>query len=135
VPELQRTFPAGIRILTVVPQSALCHYNRALPFDTPGSTDEAFQDYTRPIQFAPDLAAALRHRRIVSYQTVRYLSAISDRENVLRGRRDHETLGRVYCNLALAQLVQGDRARARSNADKAADLGCEEARVLCHELL
>ena len=74
------------------------------------------------------------NRGILSYQAQRYDEAITDFERALAATTDAAALGRIQYNLALANLAQGDQAKAITCADKALAHGYDEARVLREKL-
>ncbi|MBX6314133.1 MAG: tetratricopeptide repeat protein [Isosphaeraceae bacterium] len=119
--------------IALVPQAAICHYDRALAYEALGRTDEAYQDYTRAITLDPHLAAARLNRGILSAKSGHHREAIADFEQALQAHPDRETLGRLYYNLALAQLARGDRPSALAHAERAVRLGCQEAKSLRDE--
>jgi tetratricopeptide (TPR) repeat protein len=120
--------------LTIEPRSAVAHYNRALASDALGRTEDAFRGYTRAIELAPGLAAAWLNRGILSYKLGHHSKAAADFDAGLAAGPDREMRGRFLFNLALARLGLCDRNSARANAQKAVELGCQEATFLLAEL-
>ncbi|MDB5351627.1 MAG: rqkA [Planctomycetota bacterium] len=120
--------------IALSPESAICHYNRALAYDALGRAEDAKRGYSRAIELDPDLAPGWLNRGILSYKSGRHGNAVSDFEQGIKARPDRETSGRLYFNLALAQLANRDRSSALANARKAVDLGCMEAIRLRDEL-
>lgn len=116
------------------PDAAICHYNRALAFEALGRIDEASRGYTRAIELDPGLAAARLNRGILFYKGGRHPEATIDFRAGLDSNPERQLAGRLHFNLALAQLAQDDRPSARANAEKAVELGCQEAVPLSDEL-
>ncbi len=116
--------------LAIEPRSSVAHYNRALAFDALGRGQDAYRGYTKAIELAPGLAAARLNRGIVSYKEGRHSAAVADFESGLGAGPDREMCGRLRFNLALAQLGLGDHRAARKNAERAGELGFQEAKSL-----
>ena len=119
--------------IALAPEAAICHYNRALAYDALGRTDDVPRGYTQAIELDPDLAAAWLNRGILSYKP-------SDRRGRRRLRARPERPARP-ATLRPPPLQPGPRRARRGaaaagprNAEKAVDLGCEEARPLRDEL-
>ena len=112
----------------------MAHYNRALAHDALGRRDDAYRGYSKAIELAPKLAAARLNRGILCYKTGRHAEAVVDFERGLDAGPDRELSGRFHLNLALAQLAMHDKRSARSNAERAVNLGCAEAAPLVDEL-
>ncbi len=120
--------------LAIDPGSAVAHFNRALAYDALGRADLAYRGYTKAIELAPGMAAARLNRGILCYKTGRSAEAVADFDQGLEAGPDKELSGRFRLNLALAQLGLHDRSSARSNAERALELGCAEAATLLDEL-
>jgi tetratricopeptide (TPR) repeat protein len=120
--------------LAIEPGSAVAWFNRALAYEALGRAEDANRGYTRAIALAPHLIEAWLNRGILSYKVGRYVEAASDFEAGLKSEPNGELSGRLYLNLALAQLGLGDRRSARDNASRAVEHGCGEAVSLLEQL-
>ena len=69
----------------------------------------------------------------MSYKLGRHEEAIDDLTITLKEARDDRSRGRIFYNLSLVHLATGDRTSARAEAEKAAQLGCTEAKALLDE--
>lgn len=116
--------------VAIEPGSAAAHFNRALAHEALGRAEEAYRGYSRAVEITPSLAAARLNRGILAYRAGRYAEAVADFEAGLEAGPDREMSGRFRFNLALAQLGLGDRRSARTNAERAVDLGCLDAAPL-----
>lgn len=120
--------------IALAPEASQCYYNRALASDSLGNADQARTDYTRALELDPRLAPAALNRGILSYKARRYGQARADFRRALANTADRSTRGRIYYNLALADLAEGDAPAALAGARKAVELGCADARTLVDRL-
>ncbi len=120
--------------IALVPTATACYYNRARAADAMGRTQQAFADYSHALRQDPRLSVAALNRGILSYKACRYDDAISDFQQALATSSSPEATGRVYYNLALAQLAKGDRSLALASAEQSLAHGYRAADVLYNSL-
>jgi tetratricopeptide (TPR) repeat protein len=121
--------------IALVPTATACYYNRARAADAMGRTQQAFADYSHALQRDPHLSVAALNRGILSYKGCRYEEAISDFQQALATSSGPKATGRIYYNLALAQLAKGDRSVALASVEQALAHGYREATGLRDSLL
>ena len=113
--------------IALAPTMAPCYYNRARAWDALGHPEQALSDYRRALNLDPTLAAAALNLGILSYKAGRIDDAITDFQQALHIKTDARTSGRVYYNLALAELARGDRPAALASVEEALARGYREA--------
>ncbi len=130
----QEALSAFRTCVTLRPDSAACHYNRAVVLDSLGRTDEADRDYSRALELDPRLADAALNRGVLRYRAKRYRDAIDDFERALAAGPGRELSGRIYYNLALAHLARDDRPSASASLKAAVRAGDPEGQKLLRSL-
>jgi tetratricopeptide (TPR) repeat protein len=120
--------------IALVPTATACYYNRARASDAMGRTQQAVADYTHALQQDPRLSVAALNRGILFYKACRYDDAISDFHQALATSSSPEAIGRVYYNLALAQLAKGDRSVALTSVEQSLAHGYRAATALYNSL-
>ncbi len=120
--------------VTLTPDQAECRVNQAMAYERLGKFVEAWHDYSKAIELNPELAEARLNRGLLAYNDRRYADAVSDYRDALLTIKDTPTQALTRYNLALALRARNDLTAAKTEAEKAAELGSEDARILLRGL-
>ncbi|MDR1930327.1 MAG: tetratricopeptide repeat protein [Treponema sp.] len=105
------------RVIQLNPQDADAYYKRGHSYERLNNYDQAFQDYSRSIELAPDAGDGMKYnnRGLIYYQAGNYDAAIGDYTRAIQLNAGSEA---YYRNRAAAYEKTGKRQEAE--ADRAA---------------
>jgi serine/threonine protein kinase/Flp pilus assembly protein TadD len=106
-------------VIRLRPRKPLAYYERGICHARLQDNDLALADYDRALQLKPDMHLALNARGMVYLKKKQFEKAIADFKEAIRLAPN---FGPAYQNRGRAKQAMGDKAGARADMDKAAEL-------------
>jgi serine/threonine protein kinase/Flp pilus assembly protein TadD len=120
--------------VALMPETAVCYYDRAKVHEALGQPEQAVRDYSRALERNPQFSDAALNRGILAYHAGRNEEAIADFAHARATASGPAARGLIAYNLALVHVARKDWPAARASLSQAIASGNTAARTLARSL-